>query len=161
MINIFLNIFHQTHDAAATSIESLPTRKQKWEMECDLEKKSAICKELMSKMTIDLNVLSLFMKNQVMSNLNRTLVVTIHRNRKERETLISTSNQIISLIVDVNTIFCFGWRLRNNRLFLALTRNKRITEKDTKTSNRLAIYRITVMINIRVCTQFQERGGWK
>jgi hypothetical protein len=81
MINIFLNISHQTHDAAATSIESLPTRKRKWKMEFDLEKKYAICKELMSKMTIDLNVLSLLMKNRVMSNLNRTLVVTIHRSR--------------------------------------------------------------------------------
>jgi hypothetical protein len=32
-----------------------------------------------SKMTIDLNVLSSLMKNRVVSNLNRTLVVTIHR----------------------------------------------------------------------------------
>jgi hypothetical protein len=34
-----------------------------------------------NKMTIDLNVLSSFMKNQVVSNLNRTLVVTIHRSK--------------------------------------------------------------------------------
>jgi len=45
MINIFLNISHQTYDATATNIESLPTRKQKWEMEYDLGKKFAICKE--------------------------------------------------------------------------------------------------------------------
>jgi hypothetical protein len=32
-----------------------------------------------SKMAIDLNVLSSLMKNRVVSNLNRTLVVTIHR----------------------------------------------------------------------------------
>jgi hypothetical protein len=31
-----------------------------------------------SKMTIDLNVLNSFMKNQVVSIMNRTLVVTIH-----------------------------------------------------------------------------------
>ncbi|PNT59832.2 hypothetical protein POPTR_001G441040v4 [Populus trichocarpa] len=34
-----------------------------------------------SKMTIDLNVFSSLMKNRVVSNLNRTLVVTIHRNK--------------------------------------------------------------------------------
>jgi hypothetical protein len=32
-----------------------------------------------SKMTIDLNVLSSLMKNRVVNNLNRTLVVTIYR----------------------------------------------------------------------------------
>jgi hypothetical protein len=32
-----------------------------------------------SKMTIDLNVFNSLMKNQVVSNLNRTLVITIHR----------------------------------------------------------------------------------
>jgi hypothetical protein len=34
-----------------------------------------------SKMEIDLNVLRSFMTSQVVSNLNRTLVVTIHRSR--------------------------------------------------------------------------------
>ena len=60
---------------AATSIESLPTRKQKREMKCALVKKSAI----------DLKVLSLLVKNQIVSNLNRTLVVTIHRSRMRKE----------------------------------------------------------------------------
>jgi hypothetical protein len=34
-----------------------------------------------SKMTIDLKVLSSLMKNRVVSNLNRTLIVTIHKSR--------------------------------------------------------------------------------
>jgi len=34
-----------------------------------------------SKITINFNVFSSLMKNQVVSNLNRTLVVTIHRSR--------------------------------------------------------------------------------
>jgi len=38
-----------------------------------------------NKMTIDLNVLSLFIKNQVVSNLNRILVVTIHRSMMRKE----------------------------------------------------------------------------
>jgi len=38
-----------------------------------------------SKMTIDLNVLSSLLKNRVMSNLNRTLVVTIHGSRMRKE----------------------------------------------------------------------------
>jgi hypothetical protein len=38
-----------------------------------------------SKMTIDLKVLSLLVKNQIVSNLNRTLVVTIHRSRMRKE----------------------------------------------------------------------------
>jgi len=40
---------------------------------------------MMSKMTLDLNVLSSFMKNRVVSNLNRTLVVTIHRSEMKNE----------------------------------------------------------------------------
>jgi hypothetical protein len=38
-----------------------------------------------SKMTIVLNVLSSLMKNRVVSNLNRTLVFTIHRSRMRME----------------------------------------------------------------------------
>jgi hypothetical protein len=59
-----------------------------------------------SKMTIDLNVLSSLMKNRVVSNLNRTLVVTIHRSRMRKKTPISVSNQrnqTISLVVDAMT----------------------------------------------------------
>jgi hypothetical protein len=37
-----------------------------------------------SKMTIDLIVLSSLMKNQVVSNLNRALVVTIHKRRMRK-----------------------------------------------------------------------------
>jgi archaellum biogenesis ATPase FlaH len=40
-----------------------------------------------SKMTLDLNVLSSFMKNRVVSNLNRTLIVTIHRSEMKKENL--------------------------------------------------------------------------
>jgi len=40
---------------------------------------------MMSKMTLDLNVLSSFMKNRVVSNLNRTLVVTIHRSEMKNK----------------------------------------------------------------------------
>jgi len=59
-----------------------------------------------SKMTIDLNVLSSLMKNRVVSNLNRTLVVTIYRSRMRKKTPISVSNQrnqTISLVVDAMT----------------------------------------------------------
>jgi hypothetical protein len=45
-----------------------------------------------SKMTIDLNVLSLFMKNRVVSNLNRILDITIHKSEMRKRTLISASN---------------------------------------------------------------------
>jgi len=59
----------------------------------------AMFEMIKSKMTIDLNVLSALMKNRVMNNLNRTLVVTIHRSR-EKEILISASNQTIFLVID-------------------------------------------------------------
>jgi len=45
----------------------------------------AMLEMMTSKMTIDLNVLSSLMKNRVVSNLNRTLVVTIHRNMIRKE----------------------------------------------------------------------------
>jgi hypothetical protein len=44
----------------------------------------AILEMMTSKMTIDLNVLSSLMKKRVVSNLNRTLVVTIHRSRMRK-----------------------------------------------------------------------------
>ena len=48
-------------------------------------KSNGVMLEIMtSKMTIDLNVLSSFMKNRVVSNLNRTLVVIIHRSRMRK-----------------------------------------------------------------------------
>jgi hypothetical protein len=43
--NTFLNISPQTHDVATTSIDNLPTRKRKQEIECDLIKNFVICKE--------------------------------------------------------------------------------------------------------------------
>jgi hypothetical protein len=49
-------------------------------------------------------VFSLFMKNRVVNNLNRILVVTIHRSRmRERNSHISSNqrNQTMSLVVDV------------------------------------------------------------
>jgi len=44
----------------------------------------AMFEMIMSKMTINLNVLSALMKNRVMSNLNRTLVVTINKSRMRK-----------------------------------------------------------------------------
>ena len=38
-----------------------------------------------SIMTIDLNMLNSFMKKQLVSNLNRTLVITIHRSEMRKE----------------------------------------------------------------------------
>jgi hypothetical protein len=61
-------------------------------------------KMMKNNMTIDLNVPSSFMKNQVVSNLNRILVVTIHKSEMRKKTLIFVSNQHnqkISLVVDV------------------------------------------------------------
>jgi hypothetical protein len=54
---------------------------------CKKKKKQSngVMLEMMtSKMTIDLNVLSSFMKNQVMSNLNRTLVVKIYKSEMRK-----------------------------------------------------------------------------
>jgi hypothetical protein len=55
---------------------------------CNLQEKrnkrqsNGVMFEMMtSKITINFNVFSSLMKNQVVSNLNRTLVVTIHRSR--------------------------------------------------------------------------------
>jgi hypothetical protein len=40
---------------------------------------------MISKITIDLNVLSSSIKKRVMNNLNRTLVVTIHKSEMKNE----------------------------------------------------------------------------
>jgi uncharacterized protein YfkK (UPF0435 family) len=54
----------------------------------------AMLEKMMSKIKIDLNVLTSLMKNQVVSNLNRTLVVTIHkiRMRKGRFSYLQVTN---------------------------------------------------------------------
>jgi len=50
-----------------------------------MQSNGAMLEMMTSKMTIDFNVLSSLMKNRVVSNLNRTLVVTIHRSRMRKE----------------------------------------------------------------------------
>ena len=42
------------------------------------QSESLMLKEMMSDVTINLNILSNFMKDKVVSNLNRTLIVTMH-----------------------------------------------------------------------------------
>jgi hypothetical protein len=50
------------------------------------KRSNGIMLEMMtSKITIDLNVLTSFMKKGVVGNLNRTLVVTIHRSEMRNE----------------------------------------------------------------------------
>ena len=49
-----------------------------------------------SKMTIDFNILSLFMKNRVASNLNKVLVITIHKNKMRKKlSYIQVTKQFI------------------------------------------------------------------
>jgi hypothetical protein len=54
----------------------------------------AMLEKMMSKIKIDLNVLTSLMKNRVVNNLNRTLVVTIHkiRMRKGRFSYLQVTN---------------------------------------------------------------------
>jgi hypothetical protein len=62
--------------------------KEIYNMQKRINKKrsNGIMLEMMtSKITIDLNVLTSFMKKQVVGNLNRTLVVTIHRSEMRNE----------------------------------------------------------------------------
>ena len=62
--------------------------KEIYNMQKRINKKrsNGIMLEMMtSKITIDLNVLTSFMKKQVVGNLNRTLVVTIHMSEMRNE----------------------------------------------------------------------------
>ena len=49
-----------------------------------MQSNGVMFKMMMSKMTINLNMLNSFMKNRVMSNLNITLVVTIFKSRMRK-----------------------------------------------------------------------------
>ena len=49
------------------------------------QSKSVMMKVMMSEVAINLNMLSPFMKNGVVSNLNIILIVTIHWSRKKKE----------------------------------------------------------------------------
>jgi hypothetical protein len=62
--------------------------KEIYNMQKRINKKrsNGIMLEMMtSKITIDFNVLTSFMKKRVVGNLNRTLVVTIHRSEMRNE----------------------------------------------------------------------------
>jgi hypothetical protein len=62
--------------------------KEIYNMQKRINKKrsNGIMLEMMtSKITIDLNVLTSFMKKRVVSNLNRTLIVTINRSEMRNE----------------------------------------------------------------------------
>ena len=74
---------------------------------CNLQKKmnkgqsNGVMLDIMtSKMIIDLNILSPFMKNRVVNNLNRVFVVTIHRSEMRKKLFIYTSNQTIYLVIN-------------------------------------------------------------
>jgi hypothetical protein len=50
------------------------------------QQSNGVILEMMTgKMKIDLNVLSSFMKNRVVSNLNKALIVTIHRSEMRKK----------------------------------------------------------------------------
>jgi len=62
--------------------------KEIWNIQGRMNKRQSngVMLEMMtSKMTIDLDVFSSLMKNQVVNNLNRTLVITIHNSRMRKE----------------------------------------------------------------------------
>ena len=58
-------------------------------------------KVMTSKVSINLDMLDLFIKGGVVSNLNNTFLSQYIEVGQGRETHISTSNQTISLVVDV------------------------------------------------------------
>lgn len=68
------------------------------------QSESVMLKVMTSKVTINLNMLDIFIKDGVVSNLNSTFLSRYIEAGQERETHESTSNQrnqTISLVVDV------------------------------------------------------------
>ena len=64
---------------------------RKHKSKCDLINKSIIYREkgtkenrMTSEVTINLNILGIFLKNKVVSNLSRTLVVIIHQSETRK-----------------------------------------------------------------------------
>ena len=138
-------------------------------MKCDLVKKFTICKEKETKGRIIMSCLrwwrvrwqSISMclirswKIELWAIWKELWLSLFIRVGWERETLISASNQhnqTIYLVVDAITQYSASvedWEIIDRFL---LFQEIRESPRDTKTSNRLVICGITVMISIIVCT---------
>jgi hypothetical protein len=138
-------------------------------MKCDLVKKFAICKEKKTKGRIMMPCLRWWWVRwqSISMCLIRSWKIELWAIWKElwlshyirvgweRETLISASNQhnqTIYLVVDAITQYSASvedWEIIDRFL---LFQEIRESPRDTKTSNRLAICGITIMISIIVCT---------
>jgi hypothetical protein len=106
-------------------IDQLISESNRTEMESSLQKM------MVHKKTVDFNVFSTCIKYIIMRNLNRTSIVTKDmRIGGERNTHIMWPTEPEELRGGISkiTILSFSARAGNNRLFLAMPRDERITK---------------------------------
>ena len=107
---------------------------------------------LASDVAIDLNVLSVFMEDIIMSNVDSTTIVTIKRSGRRLWSIHvnqePTKSDKLACGVNKGTILNLSTRTGNNILLLATPRDKRSTQQKTETCDRASINRITYPVHI-------------
>ena len=112
----------------------------------------AFLEMLASHVAIDLNVLGVFMKDIIMSNVDSTMIVTIKRSGSGLWSIHvnqepTKPNKLVGG-VGKGTILSLGTRMGNHILLLTTPRDKRSTQQETKTCDKASISQITYLVCI-------------
>ena len=94
--------------------------------------KSTLLKMITNEVTVNLNVLGALMKNIIMDNVNSTTIITVNRSTGGLEsTHVSQEPAKLEEFRDgigESTVLSVSTGTSNNRLFLAMPRDKRGTQ---------------------------------
>ena len=101
------------------------------------------------------------MENIIMCNLNNIAIVSMNDSQRRM-----CKTHIFQLLVksekfkdsiSKSTVFCLDAGARHNILFVTALGNKRVAQKERKTSSKAAVSRIPCPVNIRISTKV--KGG--
>ena len=111
----------------------------------------AFLEMLASDVAVDLNVLGTLMENIIMSNVDNTKIVTISRSGSRLWSIhvsqeLAKPDKLVGSVNKGTILSSIG--TGNNILHLATSRDKRSTQQETKTYDRISISRITCPIYI-------------
>ena len=94
--------------------------------------KSTLLKMMTNEVTVDLNVLGVLMKNIIMGNVNSTMIITVNRSTSGLgSTHVSqepAKPEEFRGGIGESTVLSFSTGMSNNKLFLAMSRDKRGTQ---------------------------------
>ena len=112
----------------------------------------AFLEMLASDVAVDLNVLGAFIEDIIMSNVDSTTIVITKRNGSGLWSIHIIQEPAkpdkLAGVIDKGTILSLSTGTGNHILLLAMPRDKRSTQQETKTYDRASISRITYLVHI-------------